>query len=168
MNVYKVDDAGWWEKEIKKRSRSRTKVLLYISISIFLIAVVVYAYIEAYIPEGGWIGEYYISRELARFAKFVNLLVGSTGMTAVWGLLSRLQPDSVNYHREALNIVNELEELRIVSNAKAQKMRDCIAKVLAPCDDPRNVKSCKDELLKKAATKLAEIAKNEKYPMPGG
>jgi hypothetical protein len=121
MNVDKVYDAGWWEKEIKKRSRSRTKLLLYISTPIFLIAIVVYAYFEAYISEGGWIGEHYISRELARFAKFVNLLVGSTGMTAVWGLLSRLKPDSVNYHQEALNIVKELEDLKAVNEEKAKK-----------------------------------------------
>jgi hypothetical protein len=138
-------------------------------IPIFLIAVVLNAYIEVYIPEeGGWIGEYYISRELLRIAKFVNLLVGSTGMTAVWGLLSRLQPDSVNYRQEALNIVNELEESKIVSGEKAQKMRDCIVEVLIPCDNPRNVKECKEKRLKEAAKGLAEIAKNEKYPTAGG
>jgi hypothetical protein len=40
-------------------------------------------------------------------------------------------------------------------------MRDCIAVKLTPCDDPRNVKRCKDEL-KEAANSLAEIAKNGK------
>jgi hypothetical protein len=89
-------------------------------------------------------------------------------MTAVWGLLSRLQPDSVNYRQEALNIVNELEESKIVSGEKAQKMRDCIVEVLIPCDNPRNVKECKEKRLKEAAKGLAEIAKNEKYPTAGG
>jgi len=158
MNIDKLDDIKWWKREIKRRSRSLTKVLLCIAIPIFLIVITFYAYLTVYIPEGGWVGPLYFSPAIVKFAKFVAILVGSTGITAVWGLLSRLQPDSMNYHDAARAIVEELENSNVINSGKADKMRDEIAIKLSPCDDPRNAKLCKKVLLEEVAKALAEIA----------
>ena len=52
----------------------------------------------------------------------------------------------------ALAIVDELEASNVVTSKTAEEMRNCIVIKLTPCDDPRNVKQCKE--------KLEEVAKS--------
>lgn len=110
-------------------------------------------------------GPLYISRELVKSVQFVAILVGSTGMTAVWGLLSRLQPNSINYHHAALALVDELAASSTEISAIAHEMRNRIEIKLTPCHDPRNAKLC-EKKLEEVARELAEIVKDKLHRIP--
>lgn len=156
-----LKESGWWMKEIRKRSRSAKRIiLLYLVLPFSLIAIVVYGVLTVYIPEGGNFGYFYISEDVVKFIEFLALILGSIGLTTIWGFFAQLKPDFLNYHRAALEVIDDLEESKKVSKKVGQEMRDRIGVKLTACDSPENRKACEKNLCE-LAEELSRFSYNQ-------
>jgi hypothetical protein len=159
----KLKESSWWMKEIRKRSRSTKRIILLCLVLPFsLIAIAVYGVLTVYIPEGGNLGCFYISKDVVKFIEFLAVIFGSIGLTTIWGFFAQLKPDFLNYHRAALEIIDDLEESKKISNSVGQKMRDRIGVKLTACDSPDNRKVCEENLCE-LAEELSRFSYNQMF-----
>ena len=153
----KLKESSWWMEEIRKRSRSTKRiVLIYLVLPLSWVAIAVYGFLTVYIPEGGNLACFYISKDVIKFVEFLAVIFGSIGLTAIGGVLAQLKPDFLNYHRAALEIIDDLEESRKISNSVGQEMRYRIGVKLTACNSLDNKKAC-EKNLRELAEELSNI-----------
>jgi len=154
MEMY---DAIWWQRRIKKGANTLLEYAVYPLLLTTLLSIVLFAYVVTFIPDGGSLGQFEITKEHARLILFVsNILNGGIGIAALAAVWKLHRPKFMSYQQSALRIVDILKREQLIDVTKERQMLDTISLNLTPCTDPARKKECEEGLLR-ASVALAKI-----------
>lgn len=152
-----IHDAIWWQEEIGKQAKTFLDYIIYPLLVITLFSIILFAYVVTFIPEGGFLGQWEITKEHARFILFVSNMVNGGVSIAVLATIWKLRtPRFLRYQQSALRIVERLKKEKMIDETKERQMLDTISLNLTPCTDPARRKECEEGRLR-ASVALAKI-----------
>jgi type II secretory pathway component PulF len=152
-----IHDAIWWQEEIRKQARTFFDYIIYPLLVITLFSIILFAYVVTFIPEGGFLIQWEITKEHARFILFVSNVVNGGISIAVLATIWKLRtPVFLRYQQSALRIVERLKKEKMIDETKERQMLDTISLNLTPCIDPARRKECEEGFLR-VSVALAKI-----------
>jgi hypothetical protein len=150
-------DAIWWQEEIKKQARTFFDFIIYPLLVVTLFSIILFAYVVTFIPEGGILMHWEITKEQARSILFVSNMVNGGISIATLATIWRLRtPVFLRYQQSALRIVERLKKEKMVDETQERQILDTISLNLTPCTDPARKKECEEGLLR-ASVALAKM-----------
>ena len=156
-STWDIHDATWWQDEIKKQAKTFFNYLIFPLLIITLFSIFLFAYVITYIPDGGFLLRWEITKEQASSILFVsNMINGGIGITVLVTIWKLRIPSFLRYQQSALRVIEHLMKNKMIDEIKERQMLDTISLNLTPCTDPTKREECKEGLLR-ASVALAKI-----------